>query len=105
MKTHCTTVDSRAFGLAAGTTAAGLSALCALFLALAPDATRRMLGLLVHSDLSGLAIILTWSGVLLGILSWGLGIGLVFAAAAGLYNRFSGAARDERRAVEAHRVA
>lgn len=105
MKRHCTTLDSRAFGLAAGTTAAGLAALCALFLAVAPDATRRMLGMLVHSDLSGVAIAMTWSGVLLGIICWGIGIGLVFAAAAGLYNRFLGASRAERRAAAAHGLA
>lgn len=105
MKAHCTTIDSRAFGLAAGTTAAGVSALCALLLAVAPAGTRRMLGLLVHSDLSGLAINLTWSGALLGAVCWGIGVGLIFAAAAELYNRFSGAGRAEHSAVEAHGVA
>ena len=105
MKAHCTTLDSRALGLAAGTIAASLTALCALFLAIAPDVTRRMLGLLVHTDLSGLATSMTWSGVGLGIICWGVGAGLVFAATAGLYNRLSGAARAERRSVAAQHFA
>lgn len=105
MKAHRTTLDSRAFGLAAGTMAAVLSAVCAIFLAVAPHAARRMLGLLVHFDLSGLAVNMTWSGVFLGIVCLGLGVGLVFATGAGLYNRFSGAAQADRRVVEAHGMA
>ena len=101
MKAHCTTLDSRSFGVAAGTMAAGLSGLCAFFLAVAPDGTRRMLGVLVHADLSSLGMNLSWSGALIGIACWGVGVGLVFATAARLYNRLAGAARADRRTAGA----
>lgn len=93
MNANCSTLNARAFGVAAGTVAGSISALCALALVFAPAATRAVAGLLIHSDLSGLAVSVTWSSVVTGVIGWGLIAGLAFSAAAGLYNRWSGAAR------------
>jgi hypothetical protein len=105
MRSDCTTLDVRAFGLAAGTVASVISAVCAVALLIAPEATRAVAGYLIHSDLSGLAVSVTWSSILTGVIGWGLIAGLAFSAAAGLYNRFSGAARAEHSKLSAHGVA
>lgn len=83
------TLDPRAFGVAAGGIAALLSALCALLLTLAPTATRAVLGLLIHSDASGMPVVVTWTSAIVSIAGWGIGTGLVFGAAAGVYNRLA----------------
>jgi hypothetical protein len=105
MRSDRTSLDVRAFGLAAGTIASVISAVCAVALLIAPDATRALAGYLIHSDLSGLAVSVTWGSVLTGVIGWGLIAGLAFSAVAGLYNRFSGAARAERSTLAAHGVA
>ena len=53
-------LDARAFGLAAGMTAAALFVLCALAVAIAPGATTAFAGYLIHTDLSGLSRSLTF---------------------------------------------
>lgn len=99
-------LDSRAFGLAAGTVAAVLFTLCALAVALAPAATTAVASSLIHLDLSGMARTITWGGYFGGLLCWSIGLGLVFAAIGGLYNRFLGSAPAAVRAdFTAHRVA
>lgn len=80
-------LDSLALGLAAASVAALLFTLCALFVALAPDATVAFASDMIHLDLSGLARSLTWGSFVVGLLCWTFGTGLVFAAAAALYNR------------------
>lgn len=82
-------LDSRAFGLAAGGIAALLSALCALLLTLSPTGTRALLGLLIHSDASAMPVVVTWTSAIVSIVGWGIGTGLVFSAAAGVYNRLA----------------
>ena len=103
MRSDCSTLDTRALGFAAGTVASTVSALCAVALIIAPNATRALMGYLIHSDLSGLTPAVSWASFLTGVIGWGLIAGVAFAAAAGLYNR-SSAARAEREQAAAHRV-
>ena len=89
MKTDCRTLDARAFGLSAGIIAAALTTLCAIALAIAPNGTTAVASTLLHLDLSGMSRTLDW-GVYFGALAgWTLGAGVVFWAAAALYNRFA----------------
>ena len=81
-------LDSRAFGLAAGTVAAGLFTLCALAVAIAPAWTTEVASSLIHLDLSGIARTITWGTFVTGLLCWTLGTGFVFALVAGLYNAY-----------------
>ena len=96
MRSDCSTLNARAVGFAAGMIASVISALCAFALAIAPDATRALAGYLIHSDLSGLTPAVSWASFFGGVIGWGFIAGLAFSAAAGLYNRFSSAARAER---------
>lgn len=96
MKTQCSTIDARAFGLAAGTTGAALSALCALALAVWPEGTRAALGFLIHSDISGLRVAVSLAGAVISTLAWGVIVGVVFGGAAALYNRFVTSLAGER---------
>lgn len=86
MRSDCHTLNTRAFGVAAGIVAATLSAICATALLVAPGATRAVMGYLVHADLSGLAPAVSWASMLFSVIGWGLLAGIAFAAAAGLYN-------------------
>ena len=88
MRSGPTALDPLALGLAAGTLAALLFSLCALAVALAPEATVLLASDMIHLDLTGLARSLTWGSFVVSLLCWTFGTGLVFAAAAGLYNRF-----------------
>lgn len=88
MRPDRASLDSRAFGLAAGTVAAVLYTLCALGVALAPEATVAFFSSILHIDLTGLARPLTWGSFFTGLLCWTIGVGIVFAAAGALYNRF-----------------
>lgn len=83
------TLNPRAFGIAAGFTAAALSGVCALIVALAPHAAMALLSDAVHTDLTSLARNVTVGNFFGGILFWGIGTGLVFAFAGWLYNRLT----------------
>ena len=98
MRNDCHTLNTRAFGFAAGTVAAIISALCAAALFLAPDATRALLGYLIHADVSDLAPAVSWASFFTGIVGWGLFTGIAFASAAGLYNRAVVASADREHA-------
>ena len=105
MRTDRMSLDPRAFGLAAGLTAAALFTLCALAVAVAPGATAAYFTYLLHLDLTGLVRPLTWGSYFAGLLCWSVGTGLVFAAAAGIYNRLLGPVPAVVRSeVAAHRV-
>lgn len=82
-------LNPRAFGLAAGLTAAALSGVCALFVALAPHTAVALLSNVIHTDLTSLAPNVTVGNFFGGILFWAVGTGLVFAFAGWLYNRLS----------------
>ena len=88
MKTEYAALDVRAFGFAAGIVAAVLTTLCALAIVLSPGATTSVAGALLHLDLSGISRNMSWPVYFGGLFGWSIGAGLVFAAAAGLYNRF-----------------
>ena len=83
-------IQPKSIGLAAGITAAVISALCATFIVVSPAAAGRFFSLVVHTDLSSLVQRdVTLAGFLAGILFWGLAAGLVFGFAAWLYDRFA----------------
>ena len=82
-------IDARAFGLAAGVTAAVLAALCRLAFMLAPSAAVRAAGSLVHSDWSALARVPTIGTLIIGVVAWGVGAGITFAIGASLYNQLA----------------
>jgi hypothetical protein len=82
-------IDARAFGLAAGLTAAVLFIICATAVAVAPGATSSVAGFLIHMDLSGLGRSMTWISFVGGLLAWSVGTGHTFGFTAWLYNRFS----------------
>jgi hypothetical protein len=82
-------IDPRAFGSAAGMTAAILFVICAVAVATAPGSTTSAAGFLFHVDMSGITRHLTWVSFLGGLVTWSLGTGLTFGFTAWLYNRFS----------------
>lgn len=98
MRFECFTLNARAFGVAAGVVAATVSAICATALFVAPAAIRALLGYLIHSDLSGLAPSISWTSAILSVSGWGFLAGVVFASAAGLYNRSVIAVAERERA-------
>ena len=83
-------LNTRAFALAAGLTAAALFVVCALFVAIAPSAATALFSNVLHLDLTGLARPLTLGSFVGGLIFWGLGTTLVFGVAAVLYNWLSG---------------
>jgi hypothetical protein len=89
-------IDPRAFALAAGATAAILYTICAVGVFLAPEATTAVLGLLTHTDLSGIARPLTFISFVVGLVGWTLGTAVTFGIVATLYNRLAGSAAPLR---------
>ena len=96
MKHERITLDAPALGIAAGVVAAILTTVCAIAIVLAPAATTSVAGTLLHLDLSDIARTMSWGVYLGGLAGWTIGVGLVFTAAAGLYNRLT---REESRAT------
>ena len=82
-------LDTRAFAIAAAIVAAALFLICAFFVAVAPEATTRFAGHLIHLDLSGLSRSLTWGNFFGGLVCWTFGTGFVGAALAWFYNRLA----------------
>ena len=82
-------LDARAFGVAAGAAAAVLFILCAVAVAIAPDATTAFASYLIHMDLSGMSRSLTFGSFVGGLLSWTVGTGLTFWLVASIYNRLA----------------
>jgi hypothetical protein len=83
-------LDARAFGLAAGTAAAVLFLICAVAVAIAPEATTAFAGHLIHVDLSGLTRTLTFGSFVGGLVCWFVGTTLTFWLVAAVYNRLAG---------------
>ena len=83
-------LDARAFGFAAGLTAAALFTLCAVAVAIAPGPTTAFAGHLIHTDLSGLSRSLTLGNFVGGLICWALGAALTFWLVAAIYNRLLG---------------
>ena len=82
-------IDARAFGLAAGLTAAVLFILCATAVVVAPGSTTSVASFLIHMDLSGMSRSMTLTSFVGGLLAWSVGTGLTFGLAGVLYNRFT----------------
>ena len=80
-------IDARAFGVAAGATAAVLFIICALAVAIAPGPTTAFAGYLIHMDLSGMSRSLTFGSFVAGLICWTVGTALTFGLVAAVYNR------------------
>ena len=80
-------LNIRAFTGATAIVTAVLFTLCALLIALAPGAAYPAFSFLFHVDLTNLAYPMEWGGYFGGLVIWVLGMGLVAAAGAWLYNR------------------
>jgi 2TM family of unknown function (DUF5676) len=89
-------LDARAFGLAAGATAGVLFILCALAVAIAPEATTAFAGYLIHTDLSGMMRTLTVGSFVGGLICWTIGAALVFWLTGAIYNRLTGVSSGAR---------
>ena len=83
-------LELRAFAFAGGLTAAVLFTVCAVAVAVAPEATTAFAGSLIHADLSGIMRTLTWGNFVLGLVVWTGGTALVFGSIAAAYNRAVG---------------
>ena len=81
-------IDNRAFGIAAGITAAALSAICWTVLAIAPGPSMKLFGMMTHVDLTGLVRTVSVASLVVGVVGWGVGAGLVFGFGGWIYNRF-----------------
>ncbi|HEY3117066.1 MAG TPA: DUF5676 family membrane protein [Chloroflexota bacterium] len=79
-------LEARAFGMAAGIVAAALFTICALAIAIAPEATTALASYLVHMDLSGMSRTLTLGSFIGGLIIWTLGTAVSFGCAAAIYN-------------------
>jgi hypothetical protein len=66
-------LDARAFGFAAGFSAAVLFVMCALGVAVAPEATTAFAGMLIHADLTGIIRTLAFGTFVGGLICWSLG--------------------------------
>lgn len=88
MRTDRMSLDPRAFGLAAGAMAAVIFTICALAVTVAPGATAAFFSYILHVDLTGLVQSVTLGNFVGSLLSWTIGVGIVFALAGAFYNRF-----------------
>ena len=95
-------LDTRAFAIAAGMTAALLFTLCAAAVAIAPGVTTAFFGYIVHLDVSGMRRELTPASFIIGLIAWTLGTALAFGFAAMMYNRLVGSAAVRQAAAPAH---
>ena len=95
-------LDTRAFAIAAGMTAAMLFALCAVAVAIAPGLTTAFFGYLVHLDVSGMRRELTVASFIVGLIAWTLGTALTFGFAGMIYNRLVGPAAVEQATAPGH---
>jgi hypothetical protein len=87
-------LDARAFGIAAGATAAVLFTVCSLAVAVAPSPTTGLFSYLVHMDLSSLPRTLTIGSFIGGLVLWTVGTALAFGFAAAVYNQLTGASGE-----------
>lgn len=92
-------LDTRAFAIAAGLTAALLFTLCAAAVAIAPGPTTAFFGYITHLDMSGMRRELTVAAFIVGLIAWTLGAALTFGCVAMLYNHTVGPAAVKRAAA------
>lgn len=79
-------IDIRAFCLSVGAAVAAAFSVCAMFVAIAPEATAALIGYLLHINLSGLSRSISWGSYFAGVLGVGFWAGLWAGVAAAFYN-------------------
>ena len=77
------------FALASAITAAVVWSICSLMVALIPESMMQMTAHMLHVNLAYMTWTLTWSGFLLGLLSWSAFSGAVGLVLALVYKRLS----------------
>ena len=83
-------LDVRALTNAGAVVAAVIFVVCALFVALAPEAAMSFAGFLLHADLSGLARDrVTWGNFFGGLASFSALFAVVYGASGWVYNRLA----------------
>jgi 2TM family of unknown function (DUF5676) len=82
-------LDARAFGLAAGLMVGVLFIVCAVAVAVAPEATTAFAGHLIHSDLTGITRSLTLGSFVGGLVCWTAGTTVAFWFMGAVYNRLA----------------
>jgi uncharacterized BrkB/YihY/UPF0761 family membrane protein len=80
-------LDMRAFALAVGGVTAVVYVICAFFVAVSPGATAAFFSYLFHADLTGIVRPISWGSFVLGLVGTTLGMALMAAGVAWLYNR------------------
>ena len=80
-------LDSRASAFAAGTVVAAFFLLCSLAYRLVPQWYTKQYTVFMHVDLSRYGQQPGWAQVIAGTIGWGVGVAVVAALIASLYNR------------------
>ena len=74
------------YGIAVGAVVAVAFTICAVFVAIAPEAIADFIGYLLHINLSSLTRPISWGSYFAGVLGIGIWTGLWAAAVAKFYN-------------------
>ena len=82
-------LDTKSFGLSAAAATAIVYSICALVVSLSPSGASSVLSYVLHLDLSTMTRPLSWASYFVGVVAFSITVGLVFALAAGFYNRFA----------------
>ena len=83
-------INATLLGLATAVSAGISYVLCALAVAVAPAATSRAFGFVMHMDLSSIARPLTWGSFIIGLVAFSAVIGLLVWFAAIVYAALAG---------------
>jgi 2TM family of unknown function (DUF5676) len=75
-----------AFGLAVASAVTASFTVCSFFVAVAPEATAEWIGYLLHINLTGLSLSISWASYLAGVVALAVWTGLLAAAVAKIYN-------------------
>lgn len=79
-------LNVRAFALAVGASVAAGFSVCLFFVTIAPEATAKFIGYLLHINLTGLSRPISWGSYLAGVLALAIWTALWASVAAALYN-------------------
>jgi len=82
-------LNERSLFLATAITTGIVYLLCLLFVLLSPQLAMAFFSSIVHANLTGMTLTVTWGNFVKGLLFWSIGTGLSAALLARLYNRFS----------------
>jgi hypothetical protein len=81
-------LSARSLFLATAVTTGILYLICILFVLLVHQLTMAFFSSILHANLTGITLTVTWGNFVTGFLFWSIGIGLYAALLARLYNRF-----------------